>query len=152
MKIDALHDTLIYFNHMLEVLGHYFFPKAMFSILFVVYAFLFGVTTKEVLIGLMVLIIIDFIMGVSAAKLRGEPIMSSKVKHTALKICAYYAVIASAHVTEKSLVDTFSLADEMVIAFFSLTEFISILENAGRMGFSTPKKLLNQVIDMKNNL
>ena len=38
-----------------------------------------------------------------------------------------------------------------MVAFVGITEFISILENIGRLGYQTPKKLLNQLKEYRDN-
>jgi phage-related holin len=43
-----------------------------------------------------------------------------------------------------------NLIQSVMVGFIGVTEFISILENMGRMGYQTPKKLLNQLKDFQS--
>ena len=152
MTDSNFRDTYEYIVYTLTVALHPSVVKSIFATSFVIFSFLFDVNQSMSLTALFVLILLDFVAGVSAAKYLGEPIRSSKIKHTAIKITAYFVVIAGAHLAEHGLASYLAVIDETVTAFFLLTELISLLENAGRLGVKTPKKLLNQLIDTKNNL
>jgi len=117
---------------------------------YVVFSFFFDVNQTNALFALFILIIIDFITGITAAKIAGDRIRSSKVRHSAIKVCAYFAVIAGAHLAEAGLYTHISFIDETVTAFFLLTELISLLENVGKMGYDTPKNLIDKIKDIKN--
>lgn len=149
MKTNALIDILQYIQHLGHSVVSGFFPKAMMSYIIILYLFLFDQSHTQVLLSLFVLIIFDFVSGVTAAKIRGEPLLSSKFKHSGIKVFAYYGAISGAHLAESGLADVLSIIDETVIAFFLLTELISLLENIGKAGYSTPQKLLNQLNDYK---
>lgn len=152
MVDNNFRDTYEYIIYTLSVALTPSAVKSTFAALFVIFSFLFDINQGMSLTALFVLILLDFASGVSAAKYLGEPIRSSKIKHTAIKITAYFVVIAGAHLAEQGLAAYLAVIDETVTAFFLLTELISLLENAGRLGVQTPKKLLNQLIDTKNKL
>lgn len=126
--------------------------KAGFAIFFIAFSYIFDVSQQSALFSLFLLVLLDFATGISAAKFMGDPIRSSKIKHTAIKLTAYFVIIAGAHLAEKGLISYLAVIDETVTAFFLLTELISLLENMGRLGVQTPKKLLNQLSDVKNKL
>lgn len=152
MKDNTLSDT---YDYLIYILGAALHPSSLKLItagLIIVFSFLFDVNQSAGLLSLLILIILDFISGISASKYLGEPIRSSKVKHTAIKLTAYYAVIAGGHLAESGLVSYFAIIDETVLAFFLITELISLLENAGKLGVQTPNKLLNQLVETKNKL
>lgn len=107
-------------------------------------AFLFGVENQSMLIGLLVLLTFDTIMGLFAAYKTGVPIESRRALKAASKL-AVYAILCSGAFLVESILRGNTLIDEVMIAFLALTEFISIMENAGRMGFVVPQKLLNQL-------
>lgn len=152
MKDNTLSDTYDYLIYTLGVALHPSILKLIWAGLFVIFSFLFDINHTVGLLSLFILIILDFISGIASAKYLDEPIRSSKIKHTAIKLTAYYAVIAGGHLAESGLVSYFAIIDETVLAFFLITELVSLLENVGRMGVQTPKKLLNQLIDTKNKL
>lgn len=143
------------YDYLLYILGVAFHPsvfKIIWAGLFIIVSFFFDINHSAGLLSLFMLILLDFVSGVASAKYLNEPIRSSKVKHTAIKLTAYFAVIAGAHLAESGLTSYIAVLDETVLAFFLLTELVSLLENVGRMGIATPKKLLNQLIDTKNKL
>jgi toxin secretion/phage lysis holin len=152
MPDNSIKETLKYLCYLIGAVFNHSVLKAIFALLFIVFSFLFDINQSEELLALFVLIQIDFISGIAAAKFNGDAIRSSKIRHTAIKITAYYSVIAGAHLAEYGLNHFLAILDETVMAFFLLTELISLLENVGRLGVETPKKLLNQLIDKKNKL
>lgn len=149
---NALQDTWEYIVYTLSVGLHPSVLKSIWAVLFIIVTYLFDVNQGLALLGLFILVLTDFVTGVSSAKYLNEPIRSSKIKHTAIKLTSYFAVISAAHLAEYGLITFLSFLDETVLAFFMLTELISLLENVGRMGVQTPKKLLNQLMDTKNKL
>lgn len=110
--------------------------------------FLFGVHNGSLLIGLVVLIIFDTILGIGAAYTEGRVIESRRALKAATKL-AVYAVLASSAYMVESIVPSSTFIDEAMISFLALTEFISIMENAGRMGFTVPQRLLNRLQDLR---
>lgn len=119
--------------------------KIFISCLIAIFAFLFDINQWEILAGLLVLIMFDFITGIFAAKMSGEMIQSSKAVRSAFKMFVYCIIIASGHLVDKAvgITNWIFTAEYAIYVFLSATEAISIFENAGRMGFNTPKKLLN---------
>lgn len=115
--------------------------------------FLFGVGEKTALLALLMLVIADFITGVASSVHTGHSVKSAKIYRTGVKLAIYFLAVSSGHFIENALGYNIG-ADEMLIIFFSVTEFISIMENMAKLGFATPKKLLNimeDVRDLKNS-
>lgn len=152
MTDNTLVETIQYIKYTLVAALNPSVLKSIFASFFVVFSFLFDINQASSLLALFILILLDFVSGVSAARFNDQPIRSSKIKHTAIKITAYFAVIAGAHLVENGLSNFLGILDETVTAFFLLTELISLLENVGKMGIDTPKKLINQITDYKNKL
>lgn len=113
------------------------------------FAVLFDVTKGPELTAVFLLILIDFFTAIGAAKYKGEQIKSAKIMRSAVKVITYFAVISAGFLLETS-VGYNVWADEMLIAFFAATEFISILENMAKLGFKTPQRLLNIVEDIRD--
>ena len=152
MTDNSLRETIEYVIYTVSTAFSPSLFKFIFSALFIVISFMFDIDQKEALFALFVLVLLDFTTGISAAKYLGEPIRSSKIKHTAIKLTSYFVIIAGAHLAEHGLAKYLAVVDETVTAFFLLTELISLLENMGRLGIQIPKKLLNQLVDTKNKL
>lgn len=112
--------------------------------------FLFGLESSVELHALLFLIFVDTLTGVLGAKISGEEIKSAKFFRVALKIVTYFLLVAAAFNTEKIMTPVLML-DETVLAFIGATELISILENAGKMGFVVPNKLLNKLHELRDN-
>lgn len=151
-NINSLQETWEYLKYILAIALHPSGLKLIGAGLFLIFSFFFDINHSTSLLSLFMLILLDFISGVASAKYLGEPIRSSKVKHTAIKLTAYFAVIAGAHLAESGLSPSLAILDETVLAFFLITELVSLLENVGRLGVQTPKKILNQLIETKNKL
>lgn len=111
--------------------------------------FVDGVMTKA-LLALFFLILFDWITGIRAAKISGEVIKSSKIIRTPIKIAIYFMLITAARIAEFSLPGAIRYLDETVIAFLTLTELISVIENTGQMGYAVPKKLLNKLKSLRD--
>lgn len=152
MTDNALKDTYDYIIYILYVAFHPSVFKALFAIGYIMFSFMFDVQQGPVLLALFMLVLMDFMSGIAAARYNDEPIRSSKIKHTAIKLTAYFAIISGAHLAELGITHYLTVIDETVTAFFLLTELISLLENAGRMGVDTPKGLLSKLLDYKNKL
>jgi toxin secretion/phage lysis holin len=136
----------MYVISLLRKIIAYPIEKALFSLLLIVGGYLFDEAMFPLLGGLLVLIIFDFITGVAAAKTSGEEITSSKISRSAFKVVFYSILISGAHLAGNS-VQVITLFDDLTLSFLSVTELISIIENVGRMGFCTPKRLLNTLKD-----
>lgn len=80
----------------------------------------------------------------------GHEITSSKVFRTSIKIVLYFMMVSAGHLTEMIVGLDFKI-DEILLMFLSVTEFISIIENIGKMGFSVPQNLLNKLKDFKES-
>lgn len=139
---NYLYDTVV------TVFSTHLTAKTISGIVFITWTFMFDVGKHESLIALLLLIVLDFIFGIGAARVNGVGIKSSKIRRSAFKIATYYLMISAGFLTEKGI--TFLPLDETILAFLVLTELISILENAGRCGFAIPKKLLAQLEDYRS--
>lgn len=124
--------------------------KAIFSVLGTVAAFLFGVDSGTVISSLLVLIMIDFVTGLIAAKVSTQPITSRRALKSAFKVAAYGLLFSAGHITDTLLPFGEDYIMQTVTAFLAATELISILENTGRMGFVVPQKLLNRLEEFRN--
>jgi phage-related holin len=139
-------DSGYYLVALLRKILSYPIEKTLISIILSVFALLFDETTYQLLLGLLFLIIFDFFTGITAAKISGEIIASAKVFRSALKIVVYFILISAANLAGESVI-VIDFIDDITLGFLAATEFISIMENAGRMGFCVPKKLLNTLKD-----
>jgi len=152
MENNTFVDTIEYLQYTLLIALKPSAMKVTFSWFLVVLSFFYDKTQQASLLSLFALVLIDFVTGIAAAKYNGDPIRSSKIKHTAIKLTAYFGVIAGAHLAESGLGKPLDVLDESVVAFFLLTELTSLLENVGKMGIDTPKGLINKLLDYKTKI
>ena len=119
--------------------------SAILSVLF----FLFGSLYTEALIAIAMLMMMDTTLGVWASYIEGEEITSRRFSRAVVKSIVYFAGISAGYFADLTV--PFDIMQATVIGFVGVTEFISILENIGRMGFQTPKKLLNQLREYRDS-
>ena len=113
------------------------------------YSFFFGDIEKQIISAVVVLALFDMITGVMASVKSGKSVESKKLFKTAIKLFVYMLMISSGHLVE-SVIGYELKVDEVITGIIAITEVISILENASRMGYAIPKKLLNQLKDFKS--
>jgi len=127
----------------------YAYIKCTTALGILTYSFFFGDIEKIIITSVIVLTIFDMVTGIMASVKSGHDIKSKRFLNTAVKLFVYMLLISAGHLTENAIgIDI--QADEVITAVIALTEIISILENASRMGYAIPKKLLNQLKDFKS--
>ncbi|MCK9320049.1 phage holin family protein [Methanoculleus sp.] len=109
--------------------------------------FLFNLDALNLIAGLLVLNIFDFITGIIGAKVYGDCISSAKAIHSVYKTLAYALAIATANLVDKSLgISNWTLSFNYgLISYLSVTEGTSILENLSKMGFTMPTRIINNM-------
>lgn len=126
------------------------FLKCMGTWLLVVSEFFIDDVLTKAITALFFLIIFDSITGVFAAKKTGDKIRSAKLVRTPIKIAIYFMLVTAARIAEYSLPAPIAYLDEVVLAFLTLTELISVMENIGKMGYAVPKQLLAKLISWRD--
>lgn len=111
-------------------------------------SFFFGDLYHDAIVAVLMLMIIDTILGVGVVVYEGHAITSRKFSRVLHKGIVYLMSISAGHFVDLTL--PVAIAQSAMIGFVAVTEFISILENVGRIGFKTPKKLLNQLKDFQS--
>ena len=124
-----------------------FSTKAVLGVFLALYSFLFSIEIYQLMLGLVVLTAFDMITGILAAKKTEKEIKSSKASRTAFKMAIYGLLISAGHLTDVivGIPPEWVNIEKAMLGFLAATELISILENAGRMGFGIPKRILNQL-------
>ena len=138
--------------HLAEILGNAgnLFTTKMSLALFVSgISYLFGSENHSALLALFVLIAFDMSTAILAAYKTGDLIESRKALKTATKTVVYGLFISGGHLTE-TIVPGTTFLDSTIISFLAITEFISIMENIGRMGYAIPQKVLNRLQEIRN--
>ncbi len=111
-------------------------------------AFLIGDFHTEGVIAILMLLIFDTVLGVMATWYEGKSLTSQKFSRVVQKGVVYFLGISAGYFADVAI--NLQLVQASMIGFIGITEFISILENMGRLGYQTPKKLLNQLKDFQS--
>lgn len=143
-------DNILYIGKLFANICHNVALKCVAGGALVVAEFFIDGVLAKSMIALFCLIMFDWITGVAAAKKTGHTIKSSKIVRTPVKLAIYFMLITCARIAEFSLPEFVSFLDETVLAFLVLTEFISILENTGRLGYAIPTKLLSKLVSLRD--
>lgn len=124
------------------VCSHWLF-KAVGTTLLILFKFLFDIDQIVPMASVIVLIIIDFLTGTSAAWVSGERLTSKKAKRSALKAAEYFLLIAAGRVSEYAV--PLGFLDDTIIGFIVLTELLSVMENLQKMGYPIPANMFQNL-------
>lgn len=140
-----IYEIGAYLQHIFDTATALAWWKIIMSFVLWIASFFFGDLYADALIATVMLMAIDFATGIVASYIEQKPITSRRAGNSVLKGTVYLSAISAAYFTDQAVPGSF--VQSTMIAFVASTEFISVLENVGRMGFSTPKKILNQLRD-----
>lgn len=135
-------DNVRYIYKMFQGFCSDIFAKCFASATFIISNFFIDNLLAKAITALFFLIIFDWLTGMLAVRKTGEQIKSSKFVRTPIKIAIYFLLVSSGRIAEYSLPEAIHYIDDIIIAFLTTTELISIIENVGKMGYAIPKKLL----------
>jgi len=142
-----------YLEHLravLDTLGRYAQLKVVGALFLPFYSFFFHPSQVTLMLALVALVTFDLITGVLAAKVNKEAITSRKMVKTAMKFGVYCVLISSAHLAEVMIIGDLYL-EEIMLGYIAITELISVIENAGKMGYAVPKKLLKRLQKLRED-
>lgn len=137
----------MYFQEIIQTVIEPSIIKVMASVI-LAFIFLFGNFHTQGIIAVMMLMTFDTILGLMATYYEGGAITSRRFSRVVQKGSVYLIAISAGYFTDLTI--GWAVIQTTMIGFIAVTEFISILENMGRMGFQTPKKLLNQLETFKS--
>ena len=137
----------MYFLEIIKVTSEPTIVKLFIAGLFL-FSFLFGDFHSQAIMAVLMLMIFDTILGVMATYQEGQAITSRKFSRVIQKGVVYFMAISAGYFADLTI--GWQIIQSTMIAFIGVTEFISILENIGRLGYETPKKLLNQLKGFKS--
>ncbi len=108
---------------------------------------------KELFAVTLVLILVDLISGVLAARKKGHPIKSAGLRRTVTKFTVYFTAIAIGFLVEKFMLEGFIPVSKIAAGLISIVESKSILENLdvinGSPVFTALIKKLGSVNDIE---
>jgi phage-related holin len=129
----------------IEIMQTTFEPTLLKLLISVIltFGFLFGELHTQGIIAVLMLVSFDTILGVMASWQEGQAITSRRFGRVVQKLCVYMIAISAGFFTDSTI--GWHMVQSTMIAFIAVTEFLSVMENMGRLGYETPKKLLNQL-------
>ena len=108
---------------------------------------------KAAVITVAVLTILDMVMGVLAARKRGEPITSSGFKRTVGKIALYETALCMGFLVQQYLTGDIFPASKLIAALIGLVECSSILENMDTLnGSPLFKTIISRITQSQSDL
>lgn len=100
---------------------------------------------KAMILTSLILVLMDLISGLLAARKQGIPITSSGLKRTVVKLAIYEIAIILGFITQQYLIQSDAIPVANIIAgFVGITELTSCLENLNILGGNS---ILQMVID-----
>lgn len=127
-------------------LGYLWEWKAIFATGLALVSFLFGVDLVVPITAVLMLVIFDFIVGVIVAYTEGT-YCSKKSMKTAYKILMYGLLISASHLTDLAM-QTGTVFEIAMVGFLGANEMISIMRNANKLGYQTPKRFVDTLTQM----
>jgi len=124
--------------------------KMALSFIFTAFGLLVGVENYDILLCLGILILLDFLTGVMSSVRQGQSITSVRAVKTVTKSIVFLVFFAAANQTGLIIPGMYEFITTGIASFLALTEFISVAENVAKMGYSIPRKLLNQISQTKS--
>lgn len=106
-------------------------------------SFLFGEVYHDAIVAIVMLMTIDTILGMAAALKENQALTSRRFGRAVVKGIVYLTAVSAGYFADLTI--PYNFIQSTMVGFVGVTEFISILENMGRLGYKTPKKLLNQL-------
>lgn len=94
--------------------------------------------------AVILLTIFDTMTGLAGAKIADEQITSKKFFNSLVKLIFFPMMVAAGSITEHALGFSFMGLPQIIIGYLAVHEFMSIIENFGKMGFHIPQKILNR--------
>lgn len=99
------------------------------------------------------LIFADLVIGVTAARKRGEAISSAGFRRTVTKLFVYEAVIMLAYLTETYLTGNIIPVSKIASAYIGLTELTSIIESLNEInGGNVLSSLISKLGSQNDNI
>ena len=98
-----------------------------------------------------VLVFVDLILGVMAAKKRGEHITSGGFRRTISKLFIFEVCLLLAYLTETYLMGGLLPVAKIAAAFIGMTEYTSILENLNEINGAPVFKKLIGILSKKED-
>lgn len=140
-KIDHI---IQYTSETCSALASGFLAKCAGAIGILILQFSFGTIGFSIVAAVIMLIIIDTITGVIGAYKQKNEITSKRFFDSIVKLLLFPLIIAAASITETAIGTNILFLPQIVAGYLAMHEFLSIVENFGKIGYKIPQKILNK--------
>jgi len=140
-KID---HVIQYTQETCAALASGFWAKCLGAIGILLVQFSFGSIGFSIVAAVILLIIIDTITGLIGAYKQKQPITSKRFFDSVVKLLLFPMIIAAASITQTAIGTTILFIPQIVAGYLAMHEFLSIVENFGKIGYKIPQKILNK--------
>lgn len=121
-----------------------FLGKCLGAVGILVLQFSFGTIGFQIILAVILLIIIDTITGIVGAYKQKDPISSKRFFDSVIKLIFFPMIIAAASIAQTAIGTTMLFLPQIVAGYLAMHEFLSIIENFGKIGYKIPQKILNR--------
>jgi len=147
--MDKIDQVFTYASNTCQALVQGFYAKCAGAIGMLLLEFSFGSIGFNIVVAVIFLIIIDTITGVIAAKKQNEVISSKRFFDSVVKLLLFPLIIAAGVITQTAIGTEILMLPQIIAGYLAVHEFLSIVENFGRIGYKIPQQLLNKEIFSK---
>ena len=106
--------------------------------------FSFGTIGFKIVFAVVLLIIIDTLTGLVGAYKQKQVISSKRFFDSVIKLIFFPMIIAAASIAQTAIGTTMLFLPQIVAGYLAMHEFLSIIENFGKIGYKIPQKILNR--------
>lgn len=142
--MQKLDHIISYTSETCSALMSGFVAKCLGAIGILLFQFSYGTIGFSIVAAVILLIIIDTITGVIGAYKQKQPISSRRFFDSIVKLLLFPMIIAAASITQTALGTTVLFLPQVVAGYLAMHEFLSIVENFGKIGYKIPQKVLNR--------
>lgn len=123
-----------------------FFAKCLGAVGILLLQFSFGTIGFKIITAVILLIIIDTITGLVGAYKSKEEITSKRFFDIVIKLVFFPMIIGAASIAQTAIGTEILALPQLVAGFLAVHEFLSVIENFGKIGYIIPQKILNKEI------
>lgn len=142
--MDKINHIFEYSSAICSSLTKGFVAKCVGSLAMLFLQFSYGTIGFTIIAAVLYLIIIDTITGVIAAKKQKEVISSKRFFDSVVKLLLFPLIIAAGSVTQHAIGTEVLMLPQVIAGYLAVHEFLSIIENFGRIGYKIPQQILNK--------
>ena len=140
-KID---HVIQYTSETCSALASGFLAKCAGAVGILLLQFSFGTIGFKIVTAVILLIIIDTITGLVGAYKQKQVISSKRFFDSVIKLIFFPMIIAAASIAQTAIGTTILFLPQIVAGYLAMHEFLSIVENFGKIGYKISQKVLNR--------